>query len=80
MISASGDRQTGSLLPGNYNMEIQNMTNVELTFQKRSGRTGFSTKTPYLVVDNFPSLGLLTSLRFLEWVSENPEGLISLPT
>ncbi|NLN30739.1 MAG: glucosamine-6-phosphate isomerase, partial [Bacteroidales bacterium] len=61
-------------------MEIQNMTNVELTFQRRSGRTGFSTKTPYLIVDNFPSLGLLTSLRFLEWVSENPEGLISLPT
>ena len=56
------------------------MTNVELTFQKRSGRTGFSTKIPYLVVDNFPALGLLTSLRFLEWVSENPEGLISLPT
>ncbi len=65
---------------GNYFMEIQNMTNVELTFQRRSGRAGFSTKTPYLVVDNFPSLGLLTSLRFLEWVSENPEGLISLPT
>ncbi len=80
MISASGERQTGSLLPGKYNMEIQNMTNVELTFQKRSGRTEFSTKTPYLIVDNFPSLGLLTSLRFLEWVSENPEGLISLPT
>ena len=80
MISASGDCQTGSLLPGNYNMEIQNMTNVELTFQRRSGRTGFSTKTPYLIVDNFPALGLLTSLRFLEWVSENPEGLISLPT
>lgn len=35
---------------------------------------------PYIVVDNFPKLGLFTALRFLEWVSENPEGVISLPT
>ncbi|MBC8346441.1 MAG: glucosamine-6-phosphate isomerase [Candidatus Marinimicrobia bacterium] len=33
-----------------------------------------------MVVDNFPQLGLLTSLRFLEWVNDNPEGVISLPT
>ena len=32
------------------------------------------------MVQNFPNLGLLTSLRFLEWVAENPEGVISLPT
>lgn len=35
---------------------------------------------PYIIVDNFPKLGLLTSLRFLEWVGSNPEGVISLPT
>lgn len=35
---------------------------------------------PYIIVDNFPKLGLMTSLRFIEWVSENPEGVISLPT
>lgn len=33
-----------------------------------------------IVVDNFPSLGTLTALRFLEWVQANPEGVISLPT
>jgi len=33
-----------------------------------------------IVVDNFPALGNLTSLRFIEWVQENPEGVISLPT
>lgn len=33
-----------------------------------------------IVVDNFPDLGKLTALRFLEWVQENPEGVISLPT
>jgi len=35
---------------------------------------------PYIVVENFPMLGLLSALRFLEWVSENPDGVISLPT
>lgn len=33
-----------------------------------------------IVVDNFPRLGTLTALRFLEWVQQNPEGVISLPT
>ncbi|SVE11698.1 uncharacterized protein METZ01_LOCUS464552, partial [marine metagenome] len=32
------------------------------------------------VLESFPQLGLITSLRFLEWASENPEGVISLPT
>ena len=35
---------------------------------------------PYIVVENFPLMGLLTALRFLEWASENPNGVISLPT
>ncbi|HJP33220.1 MAG TPA: glucosamine-6-phosphate deaminase [Candidatus Latescibacteria bacterium] len=33
-----------------------------------------------LVVDNFPALGKLAALRFLEWVQVNPEGVVSLPT
>ena len=55
-------------------------SSVERSFVERSGRTGYTTKMPYIVVKNYPSLGLLTSLRFLEWVRENPEGVISLPT
>lgn len=55
-------------------------SDVERSFLDRSGRAGFTTKMPYIVVKNFPALGLLTSLRFLEWVKENPEGVISLPT
>ncbi len=61
-------------------MKYKGLTDVELSFMKRSGRPEHSTKVPYIVVQNFPELGLLTSLRFLEWVSENPGGLISLPT
>ncbi len=33
-----------------------------------------------LVVDNFPSLGKLAAMRFIEWVQNNPGGVVSLPT
>ncbi|WP_455381343.1 hypothetical protein [Salinispira pacifica] len=39
-----------------------------------------SEKTGVIVVPHFPALGTLTALRFLEWVQENPEGVVSLPT
>ena len=53
---------------------------VESAFYQISGSPEFNTNVPYIVVDNFPLMGLLTSLRFLEWASENPDGVISLPT
>ena len=37
-------------------------------------------KMPVIVVDNFPALGRLAAMRFIEWVQKNPEGVISLPT
>jgi len=37
-------------------------------------------RIPTIVVDNFPALGRLAALRFLEWVQDNPEGVVSLPT
>lgn len=37
-------------------------------------------RIPTLVVENFPALGRLAALRFLEWVQDNPEGVVSLPT
>lgn len=40
----------------------------------------FATNIPYITVDNFPMLGKLAALRFIEWASSNPEGVISLPT
>lgn len=55
-------------------------SNVEKMFLDQLGFDNQTTKIPYIIVDNFPRLGLLTSLRFLEWVSENLEGVISLPT
>lgn len=40
----------------------------------------FPTNVPYITVENFPKLGKLAAMRFLEWADKNPEGVISLPT
>lgn len=54
-------------------------TPVEQSFLNDVPRNN-KVNVPYIVVDNFPNLGMLTALRFLEWVHENPTGVISLPT
>ncbi|MFT4860476.1 MAG: glucosamine-6-phosphate deaminase [Algoriphagus sp.] len=56
------------------------LSEVEKSFLKESGVEKISTLIPYLQVDNFPKLGLLTACRFLEWTAANPQGVISLPT
>ena len=33
-----------------------------------------------ILVKDFPSLGRLAALRFLEWLQKNPEGVVCLPT
>jgi glucosamine-6-phosphate deaminase len=53
---------------------------VEKSFYRVAGGYPMTTRLPYILVKDFPKLGLVTALRFLEWVSENPEGVISLPT
>ena len=55
-------------------------SSVEASFYKLSGSPEINTNVPYIVVENFPLMGLLTALRFLEWAGENPRGVISLPT
>ena len=37
-------------------------------------------RVPAIIVQNFPALGKLAAVRFLEWVLDNPDGVISLPT
>ncbi len=53
-------------------------TEVEKAFLEEGGNALQTTKLPYITVKNFPKLGLLSSLRFLEWVASNPNGVISL--
>ena len=55
-------------------------SNVEQSFLKRSEITRARSHIPFIVVDNLPRLGLLTALRFFEWINENPEGTVSMPT
>ncbi|MCX6134578.1 MAG: 6-phosphogluconolactonase [Ignavibacteriales bacterium] len=57
---------------------------VEAVELERSGRKQYwyqpTEKIRIIEVENFPLLGKLTALRFIEWVLKNPGGVISLPT
>ncbi|KPK83523.1 MAG: glucosamine-6-phosphate isomerase [Bacteroides sp. SM23_62_1] len=61
-------------------MPFDQFTSVEQAYIRESGIDNYTTKIPYILVDNFPSLGKLVAYRFLEWIAEHPEGVISLPT
>lgn len=56
-----------------------NFSKAEQAMYAESGNYQISSVTPYLMVEHFPRLGLLSALSFLEWVSENPEGVVALP-
>ena len=59
---------------------MQQFSSVEKHFFDQQSIKDQTSQIPYIVLDNFPQLGLITSLRFLEWAYEYPEGVISLPT
>ena len=61
-------------------MQTELFTPVEQVFIKEAGISEYTTKIPYILVDNFPRLGELVAYRFLEWISAHPDGVISLPT
>lgn len=61
-------------------MKTNQFSQVEKIFLQQAGIEQMNTRIPYITVENFPKLGMLASLRFLEWVTQNPNGLISLPT
>lgn len=59
------------------------LSKVEKQVLKETGRKPIYAeceKIPCIVLDNFPVLGKITALRFIEWIKENPGGVISLPT
>jgi glucosamine-6-phosphate deaminase len=57
-----------------------NFSTIEKIFFKESSIQRITTRMPYITVDSFPKLGLLSALSFLEWAAENPNGVVSLPT
>lgn len=59
------------------------LSKVEQYYLEKSGRELCykpTEKIPIIQVNNFPELGKLVALRFIEWVQQNPDGVISLPT
>ncbi|MGQ9642528.1 MAG: glucosamine-6-phosphate deaminase [Ignavibacterium sp.] len=59
------------------------LSKVEQYYLEQSGRELIykpTEKIPVIQVSNFPELGKMTALRFIEWMQENPGGVISLPT
>jgi glucosamine-6-phosphate deaminase len=57
-----------------------NYSKAEQAFFNESKLTNITTSLPYIAVDSFPKLGLLSAISFLEWAAENPDGVVSLPT
>ena len=64
-------------------MKYNSDSRVERYFQSKDllFRKNLETcNTQTLTVDNYITLGQLTALRFIEWVSLNPGGVVALPT
>lgn len=57
----------------------RNFSKVEQAFFSESKLQHLTTRMPYIAVDSFPKLGLLSAMSFLEWAAENPDGVVSLP-
>ena len=57
-------------------------SNVEKCFLLKSGKksTYNGEKVATIEVQNIYELGRLVALRFLEWVRDNPSGVVALPT
>jgi len=62
-----------------YLMTMKNLSKVEQAFYEESGSPRGTTPVSYILVDNFPKLGLLSALSFLEWAGDQPDGVVSLP-
>lgn len=50
------------------------------TLDSTFGENKKQCKTQVLTVENYVVLGQLTALRFIEWVGNNPGGVVALPT
>ena len=66
--------------PKKSNQQISRVEQLALEKSARKLIYKPTEKIAIIEVDNFPALGKLTALRFLEWVQQNPGGVIALPT
>ena len=59
---------------------LSKVENYYLTQSQKESIYKPTEKIPVIQVSNFPELGKMTALRFIEWVQQNPGGVVSLPT
>jgi glucosamine-6-phosphate deaminase len=59
---------------------MTDFSKVENVFFELSGVKKITTRIPYILVDSFQKLWLLSALRFFEFAYQNPDGNVSLPT
>ncbi|HTK80697.1 MAG TPA: glucosamine-6-phosphate deaminase [Bacteroidota bacterium] len=59
---------------------LSSVESIELSRSKHKALYPPTEKIKVVEVENFPLLGRLAALRFIEWVLRNPSGVISLPT
>jgi len=64
----------------NMNYKLSKVEEYYLEKSEKKLIYGPTEKIPIIQVQNFPELGKLTALKFIEWVQTNPNGVISLPT
>ena len=67
-------------LKAKQNQLSSNVEQFYLTKSNKELQYKPTEKIPVIQVDNFPELGKLTALRFVEWLQKNPTGVVSLPT
>jgi len=53
---------------------------IAIQKEKKKGIYAPTEKLKVIEVSDFPSLGKLTALRFVEWMIKNTDGVVSLPT
>jgi glucosamine-6-phosphate deaminase len=65
---------------GNQGIDLSAVENVAVQASSFDVLYKPKERIPAIVVENFPALGKLAAMRFLEWVQDHPDGVISLPT
>lgn len=65
---------------GNHSIQYSRTEQIALKSSFFEGVYSPTEKLPTIVVDYFLSLGRFAAVRFIEWVQNNPGGVIALPT
>ena len=73
MTTTSNTTENSAQLPSKVEQYYLEKSNKELQYKPTE-------YIPIIQVNNFPELGKLTALRFVEWLQDNPDGVVSLPT